>query len=84
MAELDTWQRDRLRDSSFAYIDKGGERHLPIHDASHVRNAIARFDQTDFESAKSKHAAATRILAAARRHDIDVDESADVVKAAKR
>ena len=26
MAELSTAKRDRLRDSSFAYIDKDGER----------------------------------------------------------
>ena len=74
MAELDTAERDRLRDSSFAYIDREGERHLPINDAAHVRNAISRFDQTDFESKTAKHAAATRILAAAKRHDIEVDQ----------
>ena len=83
MAELSTAARDRLRDSSFAYIDKGGERHLPINDAAHVRNAIARFDQTDFESQKAKYAAAKRILAAARRHDIEVSEDADVARAAR-
>ena len=32
MAELDTAKRDRLHDSSFAYIDREGERHLPIND----------------------------------------------------
>jgi Family of unknown function (DUF6582) len=84
MAELTTAKRDRLRDSSFAYIDKEGERHLPINDASHVRNAISRFDQTDFEDASAKHAAARKILSAAKRHDIDVDASSDVAKAAKR
>ena len=75
MAELDTAARDRLRDSSCAYIDREGERHLPINDAAHVRNAISRFDQTDFQSKTARHAAATRILAAAKRHDIEVDPS---------
>jgi hypothetical protein len=84
MAQLDTQQRDRLRDSSFAYIDKDGERHLPINDASHVRNAIARFNQTDFQSPTAKHAAATAILKAAKRYDIEVDDDSDVVKATKR
>ena len=84
MAELTTAQRDRLRDGSFAYIDSDGERHLPINDESHVRNAISRFDQTDFESATAKHAAARRILSAAKRHDIEVSDDADVAKAAKR
>ena len=69
-----TAKRDRLRDSSFAYIDKDGERHLPINDESHVRNAISRFDQTDFESTTAKHAAARKILAAAKRHDIEVSD----------
>ena len=82
MAELTTEKRDRLRDGSFAYIDKGGERHLPINDESHVRNAIARFDQTDFESTSAKHGAARKIMAAAKRHDIEVADD-DVVKASK-
>lgn len=84
MSTLDTEERTRLRDSSFAYIDGYGERHLPINDANHVRNAIARFDQTDFASGKVRHAAATRILAAAKRYDIEVDEASEVVKATKR
>ena len=84
MAELTTAKRDRLRDRSFAYIDKDGERHLPINDESHVRNAIARFDQTDFEATNAKHAAARKIMAAAKRHGIEVDDGSDVAKAAKR
>lgn len=84
MAELTTAKRDRLRDGSFAYIDKDGERHLPINDEAHVRNAISRFDQTDFEDTRAKHAGARKIMSAARRHEIDVDDSSDVAKAAKR
>ena len=76
-------QREDLRDSDFAYVDREGERHLPIHDPDHVRNAIARFDQTDFQSKTAKHAAATRILAAAKRHDIDVDDVSDVAREAR-
>ena len=83
MSDLSTAQRDRLRDTSFAYIDQDGERHLPINDESHVRNAIARFGQTDFQSKTAKHDAAARILAAAKRHDIDVSDDADVAKAAR-
>ncbi|MEA2518509.1 MAG: hypothetical protein QOF49_589 [Chloroflexota bacterium] len=84
MATLDTDQRDRLRDSSFAWIDKKGERHLPINDETHVRNAIARFNQTEFDEAGAKSAAAKKILAAARKHGVDVDDSDDVAKAAGR
>ena len=84
MAELDTAKRNRLHDESFAYIDKDDERHLPINDENHVRNAISRFDQTDFESTTAKHAAARKIMAAARRHGIDVDDESDVARASKR
>ena len=83
MAELSTKARDRLRDSSFAYIDASGERHLPIHDADHVRNAISRFDQTDFQTKTARHSAAKRVMAAAKRHDIEVDEGSHVAKAAR-
>lgn len=83
MSELTTTQRDRMRDSSFAYIDGAGERHLPINDARHVRNAIARFGQTDFESAKARYSAAKRIIAAARRYEIQVDRESEVGTAAR-
>jgi hypothetical protein len=84
MAELTAAKRDRLREGSFAYVDKDGERHLPINDESHVRNAISRFNKTEFEDTKAKHAAARKIMSAAKRHDIEVDESSDVAKAARR
>lgn len=83
MSELTTTKRDRLRGSSFAYIDRAGERHLPINDADHVRNAIARFGQTDFDSDKAKYAAAKRILAAARRYDIEVGRESEVSTASR-
>ena len=83
MSELTAEKRDNLRDSSFAYIDTEGERHLPINDESHVRNAISRFDQTDFQSKTAKHSAAQRIMKAAKRYDIEVDDASDVAKAAK-
>ena len=83
MAQLDTADRNRLHNESFAWIDDKGERHLPINDEAHVRNAIARFDQTDFENASAKQAAAKRIIAAAKRHDIEIADDDDVVKASK-
>ena len=84
MAELDTKDRNRLRDSSFAWIDKDGDRHLPINDETHVRNAIARFGQTDFDEPEEKARAARKIMAAAKEHGIDVSDSDDVARAAKR
>ena len=84
MATLDTEDRNRLKDSSFAWVDDRGERHLPINDEAHVRNAIARFNQTEFDEPGAKSAAARKILAAAKEHGIDVDKNDDVVKAANR
>jgi hypothetical protein len=81
MAELSTAQRERLKDSDFAYIDKDGERHLPIHDEEHVRNALARFNQTHFESQQAKHRAANKILKAAKKHDVEVDPDDAVCRA---
>ena len=78
MGELSEAQRDRLPDSAFAYIDREGGRHLPINDATHVRNAIARFDQTDFHDRRAQEAARKRIVAAAKRHDIEISEDANV------
>ena len=83
MPELDAQDRDNLRSNQFAYVDKDGGEHLPINDASHVRNAMARFNQTDFESKTAKEEARRKILAAAKRYDIDVDEDANVAKSAR-
>ena len=83
MAELSTKKRDGLRKTQFAYVDRDGGEHLPIHDESHVRNAIARFNQTDFESRTAKESARKKILAAAKRHEIDVDDDANVKQPAK-
>jgi hypothetical protein len=84
MAELDTKDRNRLHDSSFAWIDKEGERHLPINDEEHVRNAMSRFNQTDFDEPGAKATAARKILSAARKHGIEIDDDDEVVKASRR
>jgi hypothetical protein len=78
MAELDTKDRDRLRSTQFAYVDSKGGEHLPIHDESHVRNAIARFNQTEFESKAAKERARRKILNAAERHGIEVDKDSNI------
>jgi hypothetical protein len=78
MAEMDAEDRDKLRKDQFAYIDRDGGEHLPIHDESHVRNAIARFNQTDFQSDTAKEEARRKILRAAERFDIEVDEDSNV------
>ncbi len=74
MADLSTKERDRLRDSQFAYVDSDGEGHLPINDESHIRNAMARFNQTEFESKAAKERARRKIVSAAKKHGIEVSE----------
>lgn len=80
MATLETKDRDKLRSTQFAYIDKKGEEHLPINDASHVRNAVARFNQTEFESKAAKERARKKILSAAERYGVDVAEDSNIAK----
>jgi class 3 adenylate cyclase len=70
MARLTARQRAALPDRAFAYVDRDGRRRLPIHDAAHVRNALARFDQVHFESDDAKDAARARLLRAAQRHQV--------------
>lgn len=81
MSTLSEKERDQLSDSAFAYIDKQGERHLPIHDEDHARNALSRWNQTDFESKAAKERAREQILKAAKKFGIDVDEDDKVSRA---
>jgi hypothetical protein len=83
MSEMSTRERNQLDRDEFAYVDSDGGEHLPINDEEHVRNAISRFSQTDFENADKKRQAAKKVLAAAKDHDIEVSDDDDVVKAAK-
>ena len=80
VAQLTEKQRDKLPDADFAYVDRSGEGHLPIHDESHVRNAIARWSQTHFESKAARERARKAILAAAERFGVEVSEDAKVRK----
>jgi hypothetical protein len=69
---LSTAEENRLDDSDFAFP---AERKEPLTDARHVRNAIARFDQVEGVSDAERDQAWKRILAAAKRYDVDVSES---------
>jgi hypothetical protein len=84
MATMTEKQRDRLRSNQFAYVDSEGGEHLPINDESHIRNAMARWNQTEFESATAKERARKKIVGAARRHGIEVDDDSNVAKPARR
>src|SRR2546428_6141554 len=70
MPTLSASARSRLPDTAFAYVDSRGERRLPIHDAAHVRNALARFEQVGFEDDAARARARERLLRAAKRHGI--------------
>ena len=69
---LSTADKDKLADQEFAFP---AERKEPLTDARHVRNAIARFDQVEGVSDAERDRAWQRILAAAKRYDVDVSES---------
>ena len=89
-AKMSSKQKNDLPDSDFAYIQPGGKkdsegkttprslRHLPIPDAAHVRNALARLDQTDINP-EAKKAALRKIKAAAKRFGIKVSASTNVM-----
>src|SRR5688572_21549489 len=70
MPPLRARERAQLPDSAFAYVDSTGKRRLPIHDASHVRNALARFSQVAFEDEDARDRARSRLLRAAKKHGI--------------
>jgi class 3 adenylate cyclase len=70
VATLTAKERAALPDSAFAYVDSTGKRRLPIHDASHVRNALARFGQVAFEDDAARDRARSRLLRAAQKHGI--------------
>ena len=83
MATLTEKGRDKLRSNQFAYVDRKGGEHLPIHDESHIRNAMARFNQTEFESTAAKERARKKIVGAAKRHGIEVNDEDNVAKPAR-
>jgi class 3 adenylate cyclase len=70
MARLGAAERAKLPDSAFAYIDARGHRRLPIHDAGHVRAALARFNQVAFNDDAARDRARKRLLNAARKFKI--------------
>jgi len=71
MSELSEDKRDALKDSKFAFAK---ERKEPIEDAGHVRAAIARFNQVKGVSDAERDEAWERILTAARKFGVEVNE----------
>jgi hypothetical protein len=72
MAELNEQQRDRLDEDQFAFPK---ERKEPLNNESHVRNAIARFNQVEGVSDDERDDAWGRIKRAAKKHGVEVNEN---------
>lgn len=69
--KLDSETRDDLPDSAFAFPK---QRKEPVTDASHVKNALARFDQVTGVSDADRDLAFANIKKAAEHYDINVEE----------
>ncbi len=69
--ELSTEDRKEFPDSVYAFPK---ERKEPMTDASHVRNAMARFDQVKGVSDEDRDQAFANIEAAARHFGVDMKE----------
>ena len=72
MSKIDEAQREDIPEAGFAFPK---ERKEPIHDAAHVRNAIARFNQVKGVSDAERDAAWKRIRTAAKKFDVELHES---------
>ena len=71
MARISQNSRDHVAGEHFAFPKEEKE---PIHDAAHVRNAIARFNQVQDVTDAERDAAWKRIKAAAKKHGVEVAE----------
>jgi hypothetical protein len=70
--ELDSADRESLPDSAYAFPR---QRKEPLTDASHVRNALARFDQVRDVSDADRELAFANIKKAAEHYNVDVNEA---------
>lgn len=71
MSELSEKQRDDLDKDQFAFPK---ERKEPLNNASHVRNAVSRFNQVEGVSDDERDAAWGRIKKAAKKYDVEISE----------
>jgi len=72
MPKLSSEERDAIPARQFAFP---AQRKEPLENASHVRNAIARFGQVKDVSDTERDAAWQRIQAAARRYGVVLHEA---------
>jgi len=69
--DLSTADKNDLPDSVFAFSE---QRKEPLTDESHVRNALARFDQVKGVSDADREMAFANIKKAASHYGVDVSE----------
>jgi hypothetical protein len=69
---LSTEERKHMDDANFAFPK---EKKEPLNDASHVRNAIARFDQVKGVSDDEREEAFRRIKTAAKKFGVEMTET---------
>jgi len=81
MSKLTTEKRNDIDDSKFAFAK---QRKEPIENATHVRNAIARFNQVEGVTDSERGAAWKRITAAAKKFGVEVHETSWREVGAKR
>lgn len=71
MSKLDQEDRDEIPARQYAFPK---QRKEPLEDASHVRNAIARFDQVEGVTDQERDEAWKHIQAAAKKFDVELNE----------
>ncbi|HSV02978.1 MAG TPA: DUF6582 domain-containing protein [Phenylobacterium sp.] len=71
MSKLNESDRDKIPSREYAFPK---ERKEPLEDASHVRNALARFDQVKGVSDAERDEAWKRIQAAAKKFGVKLEE----------
>ncbi len=81
MSKLDADQRNAIDSRQFAFPK---QRKEPLENASHVRNAIARFNQVEGVSDAERDAAWKHITAAAKKFGVEVREKSWREVGAKR
>jgi hypothetical protein len=71
MSKLSTEERDDLDRGDFAFPK---QRKEPLENASHVRNAVARFNQVKDVTDDERDSAWKRIQTAAKKHGVELNE----------
>jgi len=71
MSKLNQDDKDHISTQQFAFPR---QRKEPLEDASHVRNAIARFKQVEGVTDAERDEAWQRIRSAARKFKVEMDE----------